>query len=103
MKHLELYESFGNRKELIFKSRQGRVITVSLLGGRIDSIDNQAGVRFPFMKGQPYTRSIEVWACNNGFTINGEDTCPEKKVFGIKVSDIPQGHELRRLFPNKFR
>lgn len=103
MKHLELYEAFHHEKELVFKSRQDRVITVSLLGGRIEDIDNQAGVRFPFMKGQQYTRTIETWACNNGFTINGEDTCPEKKVFGIRTSDIPQGHELRRLFPNKFR
>lgn len=103
MRHLELYEAFHHEKELVFKSRQGRVITVNLLGGRIEDIDNQAGVRFPFMKGQQYTRTIETWACNNGFTINGEDTCPEKKVFGIRTSDIPQGHELRKLFPNKFR
>ena len=103
MKHLELYESYHNEKQLVFKSRQGRIITVMLLGGRIDNIDNQSGIRFPFMKGQQYTRTIETWACNNGFSINGEDTCSEKKIFGIKASDIPQGHELRRLFPNKFR
>jgi len=35
--------------------------------------------------------------------IDGKDTCPEKKVFGIKVSDIPQGHEFRKLYPNKFK
>jgi hypothetical protein len=27
----------------------------------------------------------------------------KKKVMGIKVSDIPLGHELRTLYPGKFR
>ena len=43
------------------------------------------------------------WACNNLFLIDGKDTCPEKKVFGIRASDIPQGHELRKIYPNKFK
>jgi hypothetical protein len=54
-------------------------------------------------KEEQYTRSIETWACNNGFKIDGKDPCPEKKIFGIRAKDIPQGHELRMLFPNKFR
>jgi hypothetical protein len=35
--------------------------------------------------------------------INDEDPCPEEKIFGIKKSHIPKGHELRLLFPGKFK
>jgi hypothetical protein len=49
------------------------------------------------------TRNIETWASNNNFLIDGKDVGPEKKVMGIKVSDIPQGHELRTMYPSKFR
>jgi hypothetical protein len=35
--------------------------------------------------------------------MDGKDMSPEKKVMGIKVSDIPLGHELRTLYPGKFR
>jgi hypothetical protein len=34
--------------------------------------------------------------------MDGKDMS-EKKVMGIKVSDIPLGHELRALYPGKFR
>ena len=27
----------------------------------------------------------------------------EEKIFGIRKKDIPQGHELRMMFPHKFR
>ena len=84
-------------------SRQGRDIILTLLGGSIKDIDNQSGVRFPFSVGQSYTRSIETWACNNGFKIDGKNPCPEEKIFGIRKKDIPQGHELRLLYPHKFR
>jgi hypothetical protein len=103
MKHLKIYENFGNTKEMILVSRQKREIKVSIEGGRIISIDNQSGIRFPWEVGQSANRSIETWACNNGFTINGKDPCPEEKIFGVKTSQVPQGHEWRMLFPNKFR
>ena len=49
-----------------------------------------------------------MWACNHGFKWregNGpdKDPYPEKRIFGVKVSDVPQGHEWRKIFPNKFR
>jgi hypothetical protein len=104
MENLLLFEAFHNQQALIFgHTRSGRTITVTLKGGRIETIDNKAMMRFPFSVGQPYTRSIETWACNNGFTINDEDPCPEEKIFGIRKKDIPKGHELRLMFPSKFR
>jgi len=103
MENLELYENYTNEKTMTLTSRQDRDLVITLLGGRIQSIDNNSGVNFPFRVGQSYTRSIETWACNNGFKIDGKSPCPEEKIFGIRKSDIPQGHELRMLFPNKFR
>jgi hypothetical protein len=103
MKNLELYENFGRERITTLTSRRGKDIIITLLGARIQSIDNQSGVNFPFSVGQSYTQSIETWACNNGFTIDGKSPCPEEKIFGIRKKDIPQGHELRFLFPHKFR
>lgn len=103
MENLELYESFSQEREMILTSRQGREIRFSVLGGLIKDIVNEAGIRFPFYEGQRYTRTIETWACTNGFKINGEDPCPEEKIFGIRKKDIPQGHELRMIYPHKFR
>ena len=70
---------------------------------RISEIENKTGIRFPFVVGQPLNRNIEVWACNNNFLIDGQDTCPEKKIFGVRSSDVPQGHEWRHIFPHKFK
>lgn len=103
MENILLFELFSNLREITLTSRQDRDILITLLGSRIDTIDNKSGVNFPFNIGQTYTRSIETWACNNGFKIDGKDPCPEEKIFGIRKKDIPQGHELRMLFPNKFR
>lgn len=103
MKNLLLFEAFVTNGKIVLTSRQNRDIILTILGGRIDTIDNQSGVNFPYREGEQYTRSIETWACNNGFKIDGKDPCPEKKIFGIRAKDIPQGHELRMLFPNKFR
>lgn len=104
MQHLILFEAFHNETTLVFGSmRTGKTITVTLQGGRIQSIDNRAMVRFPFSIGQSYTRSMETWACNNGFRINDKNPCPEEKLFGIRKSHIPKGHELRLMFPHKFR
>jgi hypothetical protein len=71
--------------------------------GRITNIENETGIRFPFSVGQLLNRTAEVWACNNNFLMDGQDTCPEKKIFGVKTSDVPQGHEWRHIFPNKFK
>ena len=35
--------------------------------------------------------------------MDGKDTCPEKKIFGVRAKDVPQGHEWRHIFPNKFK
>lgn len=86
------------------KNNPSIVITVTKSpDGRILTVDNPRHVRFPFAIGQIMSRNIETWACNHDFLINGHDPCPEQKIFGIKASDVPRGHELRRIFPNKFR
>ena len=103
MENIELYENYSNEKEIILTSRQNRAIRIIVLGGRIQSIDNNSGVNFPFRVGQQHTRSIEAWATNNSFSINGVAPKSEKKVFGIRAKDIPSGHELRMLFPGKFK
>lgn len=103
MENLELYESYKYEREIVLTSRQNRTITFSVLGGRIKGIVNLSGVNFPWSEGQQYTRSIESWCCNNGFKMDGKSCCPEKKIFGVKIKDIPQGHEWRRVFPGKFR
>jgi len=79
----------------VYKTRDGRITKIEMPG--------HVHVRFPFVVGQVMNRGVETWACNNDFFMDGKDTCPEKKVFGKRASDIHDGHELRRLFPNKFR
>jgi hypothetical protein len=103
MENIELYENYSSEKTITLTSRQNREILVIVLGGRIQSVDNNSGINFPFNVGQSYTRSIETWACNNGFKIDGKSPCPEEKIFGIRKSLIPKGHELRLLYPHKFR
>lgn len=103
MKHLIIFESYSKEKLITLESRQGKTIQITTIQGRIQSIENNAMIRFPFAIGQSYTRSIETWACTNGFTIDGKSACPEEKIFGIRKKDIPAGHELRMLFPSKFR
>ena len=106
MKHLKnISEAFKSRVIKFTSKRnpsQEVIITVEPLG-RISSIQNTSGIRFPFEEGQTLNRNVETWACNMVFLMNGEDTCPEKKIFGIRTSDIPQGHEWRYLYPQKFR
>ncbi len=79
----------------VYKTRDGRIT-------RIEKPDH-VHIRFPFVVGQVLNRNSETWACNNNFYIDGKDTCPEEKVFGIRKSDIPMGHQLRHLYPHKFR
>ena len=103
MKHVKIYESYSDGEDIILTSRQGRDITFTIKGGRIESIENNTGIGFPYSVGQTANAGMKTWACNNGFKWNGEDPCPEEKIFGIRKKDIPHGHELRLLFPHKFK
>ena len=101
---IKKFEAFSMRQiTFVSKRNQNQIIKVFTEGGRIVSIENESGVRFPFSEGQTLSRNIEVWACNNNFYMDGKDTCPEKKIFGIRASDVPQGHEWRHIYPQKFR
>ena len=106
MKYLMKFnESKLPEKEVSFTNKRNRNLTFSVFktpDGRITRIEKPDNIRFPFYIGQLFNRTIEVWACNNNYLMNGKDTCPEKKVMGIKVSDIPKGHELRSIYPGKF-
>lgn len=106
MKHLKSFNESYQEKEIEFTHKQNsnKVIMVKKSpDGKITAIVNKANVRFPFQIGQSFTQNIQTWACNNNFLIDGVDPCPDKKVFGIKTKDIPIGHELRKLYPNKFK
>lgn len=101
----EITEAFG-KNEIIFTGKRNPrlVITVKISPDRrISEIDNKTGIRFPFVVGQLLNRNIETWACNNNFLMDGKDTCPEKKIFGVRASDVPGGHEWRHIFPHKFK
>ena len=105
MKHIKIFEEF-KEKVVIFTNKRNPSLTIKVTktpDGRITNIDNKTGIRFCFSVGQLFNRTAEVWASNNNFLMDGKDTSPEQKVMGIKVSDIPQGHELRRLYPGKFK
>ena len=103
MDNIKTYESYGER-EIIFqhKHRSNFIITIVVQYSRIKSIDNPTGQRFPYVVGQPFNRGLETWACNNNYLMDGQDTCPDKKIFGIRTKDVPQGHEWRHIYPNKF-
>lgn len=103
MKHLRKFNE-SLKKEIIYtqKNNRNHIIKIEVTNGRISSIINDRKLRFPFSLGQMFNRGIETWACNNNFLVDGKDLCPKKKVFGINQKDIPQGHELRLMFPNKF-
>lgn len=102
MRIIHIFENFRMSK-VTLTSKQNKNITFDVVDGKITNIVNNSGIRFPYNEGTFYNSGIKNWCCNNGFTIDGEDACGEKKVFGIRQKDIPQGHELRRLFPNKFK
>jgi hypothetical protein len=97
-------ENSGKRTvKLKNKNNASLIITFDVIGGIIKNITKDDNIRFPYKEGQPYNRGMETWCCNNNYYMDGKDTCPEKKVFGMRTKDIPQGHELRYLFPNKFK
>ena len=92
-------------REVVFTNKRNPRLVITIKknpDGRITEIENETGMRFPFSVGQILNRTAEVWACNNNFLMDGKDTCPEKKIFGVKASDVPQGHEWRHIFPHKF-
>jgi hypothetical protein len=107
--YIQLYESWQREEEIIMTSRMGREIIMKVRHGKIEEIENNTGIIFPFVTGQPLQIPfIKGWACKNGFKWNGEDACqpgmkPEKKIFGIRTKDVPRGHEWRHIFPGKFR
>ena len=107
MKHIKVFEEFGGKeKEVVFTGIRNPRLVIKVLkspDGRIIEIENETGIRFPFSVGQILNRNAEVWASNNNFLMDGKDMSPEEKVFGIRTKDIPQGHELRMMFPGKFR
>lgn len=92
-------------REVVFTNKRNPRLVITIRknpDGRITEIENETDMRFPFSVGQILNRTAEVWACNNNFLMDGKDTCPEKKIFGVKAKDVPQGHEWRHIFPHKF-
>ena len=92
-------------REVVFTNKRNPRLVITIKknpDGRITEIQNETGMRFPFSVGQILNRTAEVWACNNNFLMDGKDTCPDKKIFGVKTKDVPQGHEWRHIFPHKF-
>ena len=92
-------------REVVFTNKRNPRLVIKVKknpDGRITGIQNETGMRFPFSVGQILNRTAEVWACNNNFLMDGKDTCPEKKIFGVRAKDVPQGHEWRHIFPHKF-
>lgn len=89
---------------IILTSRHKRKITITVDHGIIKSIVNESGIRFPFSVGQLYNRSIETWSERNDFLFNGEDLEKKnRKVCGVRIKDVPKGHVLRLIYPEKFR
>lgn len=106
MKHLNGFMESIYEREVVFTNKRnpGLVITIKKNpDGRITEIENETPMRFPFSVGQILNRTAEVWACNNNFLMGGKDTCAEKKIFGVRANDVPQGHQWRHLFPHKFK
>jgi hypothetical protein len=108
MENIFLFEEFslrnpGTREMHLVSKDMRRKITMIIQDGRIKEIRNEGVVGFPFKEGQMLHRNIYNWCCNNHFTIDGEDPCPEEKIYGIRKSDIPHGHPLRMVYPSKFR
>ena len=97
--------SSSNIRTIVFKHKNNPSLNITVKAYpnmQITEIENPRHVRFPFVVGQVLNMGHQTWACNNNYLVNDKDVCPEKKVMGIKVSDIPQGHPLRHLYPGKF-
>lgn len=106
MEHIKSFNEMAlPEREVVFTHKRNsrlEIIVKKTPDGRITNIENKAQMRFPFSVGQILNRTAEVWACNNNFLMDGKDTCPEKKIFGVRTKDVPQGHEWRHIFPHKF-
>ena len=105
MGYIKLFESWRREETIILTNKHNSRyrIEIKVLNGKIEEIDNEAKIKFPFFTGQPITVFMKQWACNNNFLWNDEDPCGEKKIFGIKKDDIPTGHPLRLIYPSKFK
>lgn len=106
MNHLKRFnESLS--KELILTHKRNSNYTIRIIKsseGKIESIENNSRIRFPFNIDQLLNiKKLERWACENNFYVDGKDTCPEKKIFGIRTKDVPKNDPLRLLYPSKFR
>jgi hypothetical protein len=96
----------SGQKIVVFSKKVNPQVTITVKtypNGQITDIENEYEVRFPYSVGQVLNMGHRTWACSNGYMVNDEDPCGEKKIFGMRASDIPPGHELRTLFPHKFR
>lgn len=58
MKHLQLFEGYGERK-ITLTSRQGRIITFDVIHGVMKNITNESGMNFPYVENRPYHRNVE--------------------------------------------
>jgi hypothetical protein len=106
MEHIKLFENWNREEEVILTSARGRTIELIIRHGKIEVINNNADVYFPFAEGQPFQIPfLKSWACRNGFKWNGKSACEpaEKKIFGIRTKDVPMGHPLRHAYPRKFK
>jgi hypothetical protein len=102
---IKKFEQYNNGDTYVYThNRNPRLeVTINVINGRISEIENKNNIRFPYKVGQMFSRNIEVWASNNGYSINGKDmSVKNDKIFGIKKKDIPKGHHLRALYPGKF-
>lgn len=98
------YKRDTHSQTIILTSRQGRTITLVIQAGVILDVVNESGVYFPFITGQNYNRSVETWVERSNFLFNGVNLEQRnRKIFGIPVDQIPQGHPLRFVYPGKFR
>jgi hypothetical protein len=108
--YIQVFENWSRTEEYELVSKVRRKsdfsIKIRVVNGRIEEIENNIHYPFPFFTGQPFQKAfVRGWACKNGFYLNGEEPCniPEKKIFGVKTKDVPQGHEWRTIWPGKFR
>lgn len=92
-------------RTIIFTKKVNRNVEIVLQvqGGRITDIENAQRFHFPFHKGQMFQMNVWEWARVNGWLVDGKDLSREEKIFGVRVSDVPQGHEWRLIYPSKFK
>ena len=101
MKHLKSFNESKHIEILLTNKSNSSIIKLVKSMNRIISIENESNYTFPFKVGDVINRGLETWARNNNFLIDGRDK--EEKIFGIRKKDIPMGHDLRMLYPSKFK